>query len=124
MSKVLESASPPHVAPQFGGYLAKSLSEMRQDITHCSGKKRLGAPGTRTDRIYEWGIGFAYCELVTVTIERFRRELDRADVYHMRNRKIGKHKVSGRDAWCHALHDNSKMSKSACLDAGLLYMGS
>ncbi len=98
---MLESAPPPHVALQFGGYLAKSLSEKRQDVTHCLGKKRLGATGTRTDQIYQWGIGFAYCELVTVTInvKRFRHDCDRADVYHMRNRKIGKHKVSGRDVW-------------------------
>ncbi|XP_073686639.1 transcriptional activator GLI3 [Garra rufa] len=52
--------SPSHAAPQFGGYLPKSLSEKRQDITHSSERKRLGAPGTRTERVYEWGVEFAY----------------------------------------------------------------
>ncbi|KAK2869896.1 hypothetical protein Q8A67_024288 [Cirrhinus molitorella] len=37
--------SPSHAAPQFGGYLPNSLSEKWQDITHSSGRKRLGAPG-------------------------------------------------------------------------------
>jgi len=91
LSKVLES-TPPLSLPRSLAATCRShcLRRGRTLLTAEGRRKRFGALGTRTDRVYEWGIRFAYCELVTVTAEPFRLELDWADVHHMRNRKRGK----------------------------------
>lgn len=96
LSKVLES-TPPLSLPRSLAATCRShcLRRGRTLLTAEEEKKSFGAPGTRTDRVYEWGIRLAYCELVTVTVEPFRLELDWDDVHHMRNRKRGKHILGG-----------------------------
>lgn len=46
--------SPSLAAPQFGGYLPKSLSERRQDITHCWGRERTRERGNESLGRPEW----------------------------------------------------------------------
>lgn len=84
LSKVLES-TPLLSLPRSLAATCRShcLRRGRTLLTAEEEKKSFGAPGTRTDRVYEWGIRLAYCELVTVTVEPFRLELDCDDVHHM-----------------------------------------